>query len=106
MPQVRKYWGVLAVLQGLGAALVFVGSYFSAAVQIVGMVALLPGSVVAASLPLHKLWNPAFWRLWQTDSAGLANVLYLPVALLTNVLIWWAICVYRRHRSRGEKGTA
>jgi len=101
MPQVRRYWGVVAVLQGLRAALVLVGAYFSAAAQIVGLVVLLPRSAVAASLPLHKLSKPVFLRLWQTDSAGLENALYLPVALLTNVLIWWAICAYLRHRSRG-----
>ena len=73
------------------------GSGASALIQIGGLALLLPGSLVAAVLPLHKLWHPLFWRLWQTDSIGFSNLLYLPVVVIMNMLVALSIRAARRH---------
>ena len=94
-----KFVGLIAALQATGAALVFIGSSVSAVIQIGGYVLLFPGSLIAAILPLQRLWHPFLWRLWRTDAAGLSNLLYLPTAILANVLIWLLI----RGRFRGRE---
>jgi hypothetical protein len=94
----RQQWGAIIAANAAGAALVVIGAAGSAALQASGLLLLFPGSLVAAVLPLQKLWHPVLWRCCQTDSAGLSNILYLPVAVLTNLLVWWAIKLYWARR--------
>jgi hypothetical protein len=97
MPPLRKYCGLIIGLQFSGVVLVLVGSGASALVQIAGLGLLLPGSLVAAVLPLQKLWHPLLWRLWQTDSIGFSNLLYLPVVVILNLVVAQSIRVAQRH---------
>lgn len=94
----RRYWGAITVINAVGAGLVFVGAETSIALQASGFLFLLPGSLVAAALPLQRLWNPALWYCCRTDATGLSNVLYLPLAVAVNLLTWWAIRAYRIRR--------
>lgn len=94
----RKHWVRGAVVNVAGVLLVFLGATFSSAVQLFGFILLLPGSLIASILPLHKLWHPVFGRCCQTDSIGLSNALYLPVALLVNCVAWWGFRAYSQRR--------
>ena len=96
-PQPR--WGAIVAANAAGATPVFTGAASSAAIRRLGLVLLVPGSLVAALLPLEKLWRPGLWRCCQTDSAGLSNTLYLPVAVAMNLLAWRAIGLYRAKQS-------
>jgi hypothetical protein len=90
-----KYWQAFAVVQTIGGTLVVFGATYSAIVYMLGLVLLFPGSVMAATLPLQKLWHPALWRYWKTDPTGLSNSLYIPMVLIFNLVAWWAFRFYR-----------
>jgi len=97
----RKFWGIVAAIQITGAVLVILGAGRDIAVNVGGLALLLPGSVIAAILPLEKLWHPILWRLLRTDPWGLSDALYLPVAIAANLLVGWAIRILqRRYRNR------
>ena len=98
MPLPRRHWVTVIAVNAVGAALIFIGGAGSAAIQVLGLLLLFPGSLIAALLPLQKLWQPVLWRCCQTDPAGLSNALYLPVAVLTNLLALWAVKLYRTRR--------
>ena len=95
----RRFWGTMIAANVLGAVLVLVGAWASAAMQALGFILLLPGSLAATLLPLQRLWTPSLWRCCQTDAAGLANVLFLPVAVAINVIICWSYRVYKLRRT-------
>lgn len=82
-----------------GALLVFVGSQSALVVYLGGFLLLLPGSLVAALIPFHKLWLKGLWRCCQTNADGLSDVLYLPTAFAMNALTWFLIRLYARRRS-------
>ena len=63
--------------------------------QLGGILLLLPGSLISMALPFRIFWRPYLRNTFQIDSAGLANILYLPVAIVLNALIWWL--VYKKH---------
>ncbi len=97
----RTYWGLVAAIQTTGAVLLILGAERDIAVYFGGLALLLPGSVIAAILPLEKLWHPVLWRLWRTDPSGLSDTLYLPVAIAANLLVGWAIRILqRKYRDR------
>jgi hypothetical protein len=98
----RQHWGAIIGANAAGATLVFIGADASTAVQILGYLLLVPGSIVAAALPLHRLWHPSLWRCCQTDAAGLSNILYLPVAVVINLLMWWCVRLYWSKRSAAK----
>jgi hypothetical protein len=90
-----KYWQAFAVVQIIGGTLVVFGATSSGMVYMLGLVLLFPGSVMAATLPLQKLWYPALWHYWKTDPTGLSNLVYIPIALIFNFVAWWAFRFYR-----------
>jgi hypothetical protein len=100
MPELsrRVFWGTVTVVNALGAFLVLLGAESNGGIQVLGYVFLLPGSVIVAVLPLHKLWLPVLWRCCQTDSVGLSNFLYLPLAMSMNLGIWWGLRAYMLRR--------
>ncbi len=87
----RTYWYAIGAANATGAVLVFIGANASAALQLIGLVLLAPGSLVAALLPLHRLWRPVLWKCCQIDATGFSNLVYLPVAIVTNLLVWWIV---------------
>lgn len=93
MSTLSRQWAAIIAANLTGAVLVFIGAASNAAVQVLGLVLLFPGSVLAAVVPLEKLWHPVLWHCCQTDANGLSNILYLPVAISTNLLVWRAITI-------------
>lgn len=94
----RRLWAVLAAINVGGGALVWTGADFNPGVHILGLLLLLPGSVIAAVLPIRALWHPALSRCCGTDAEGLSNVLYVPIAVLTNFLLWWLLQTKRSRK--------
>lgn len=72
--------------------------------QLGGILLLLPGSLISMALPFRILWRPYLLNTFQIDSAGIANILYLPVAIVLNALIWWV--VYRKCRYEDKRVSA
>ena len=98
----RKYWTAIIAANLVGGVLVFVGAELNVGIQILGVLLLFPGSVIAAVLPLQSLWNPVFWRCCQTDSTGLSNALYLPAAIVINLLVGFALRLFTSHAKHGH----
>jgi hypothetical protein len=92
----NKYWISFTTIQIAGTTLVFFGSAMNVVLQLGGILLLLPGSLISMELPFRILWRPYLWDTFQIDSAGFANILYLPAAIVLNALIWWL--VYRKRR--------
>jgi hypothetical protein len=69
------------------------GSYTSDVLNALGLILLLPGSVLASlSLaPLNALDLPKLLTSTGTDGPGLANVLYLPLTIAINLACAFAI---------------
>jgi hypothetical protein len=91
MSSKTKAWAIFSSIQLIGGILAFVGAQFNVLIQVLGLVVLLPGSVIAAPLPYHSLWRPFLWTRYQTDQEGLATILYLPAVLVINVLVFLAL---------------
>lgn len=100
MTSVRKYWCAVAAANAAGAALVFIGANASTAIQLIGVLLLAPGSLVATLLPLQKLWFPLLWKCCQIDATGLSNLMYLPVATAANLLVWWGVRIWFLRRAK------
>jgi hypothetical protein len=106
MKHVRNPWLWFSAVQLIGGVLSAWGSQVDLGMYIFGLIFLLPGSTVAPYLSAHVgqyfyLLVPRFWDHFQTDATGLSDVLYLPLAILVNVLAFWAVkSVVKRRTTR------
>jgi len=87
MSSKTKAWAIFSSIQLAGGILAFVGAQFNVLIQMLGLVVLLPGSLIAAPLPYYSLWRPFLWTRYRTDKEGLATLLYLPAVILINAIV-------------------
>lgn len=91
----RSSWFWFAIIQLVG-----IGLYISA--QVIGLALLLPGSAIAAFIPLHRLWFPYLWSRYRTDAWELSDFLYLPTVILVNLLLYWIVNRYMSARRQQD----
>jgi hypothetical protein len=93
----KELWYAIGTLNFVGALAVIVGARTDHIVYLVGVVFLLPGSILS-SLAVNSWDHRDFsihWNCCGTNSVGMVDLFYLPFALFLNMLlaavIVWAI---------------
>ena len=79
------FW--FCIEQAIGAVLVFWGAKVSVVCDLLGLLLLLPGSVVAALQPTGGHWGSFLWSHFRLDDVAVSDVLYIPLAITVNFLI-------------------
>jgi len=92
----RKAWEIFAGINLVGGWLLYWGYRAGIAAYLTGYVLLSPGSLVTSFLPLRSLWGPVVWRHLRVNRSRLEDLLFVPVAVIINVVVFWVIRAVRR----------
>jgi hypothetical protein len=95
-----RLWLWFVVIQLAGALLTFLGAGRDVATQLAGLFLLLPGSFLSEYVPTQMLWRPFMWTHLGMDDFGLLDILYLPVSVAINLLIFSIATFFFRRRQK------
>lgn len=97
---------LIGTVNFLGAVAIVLGARMSHPVYLFGVLLTLPGSVISG-LAVNSLQHQRFsvhWNCCGTNSSSLIDVMYLPLALLVNLILTFVVLlVYHSVRGDGQR---